>query len=328
MRPFEYTTPKSKEQAISLLGNSWEESAVLAGGTDLLTLMKDDVVHPRRLVNVKQLPNLRAVKEEAGEMRIGALVTLGELADNPILAHRFPALHEALWEAASPQIRNMATLGGNLCQRPRCWYFRNGMGLLPKDEKGESLVLKGDNRYHAVLGNDGPAYFVNPSTISPVLIAYNAQVLVAGGSGGRVIPLSEFYRTPANESEREFALKPGEIVTDVIIPYAPGAHAGYYEVRQKEAFDWPMATCTAVLKMSGGVVQSGHVVLGQVAPIPWVSQEAIAALVGKAVTEETAMAAANAALAGAKSLGKNKYKITVAKVAVKRTLLKASGAKA
>lgn len=324
MRAFEYASPKSKDQVLGLLGQSWDEAAVLAGGTDLLALMKDDVVHPKLLVNVKQINDSTLKKIEVAQSRItiGSLVTLGDLADHAGVAKTAPILHEALNEAASPQIRNMATLGGNICQRPRCWYFRNGMGLLPKGPNGESLVLKGDNRYHAVLGNDGPAYFVSASTIVPVLIAYGAMLRIVGPKGAREIPLEKFYRTPQNESEREYDLQPNEIVTQISMA-VPKVNTGYYEVRQKEAFDWPMASCAAVLHMDGKAVRDARIVLGQVAPVPWVSREAAQALIGKPLSEQTAMEAANAALAGAKSLGKNQYKITIAKVAVKRALLNA-----
>ena len=177
MRPFEYASPRTKEQAVALLSAN---AAVLAGGTDILALMKDDIVTPARLVNIKDIDGMRAVRSDAKGTTIGALTTLGDLGENPTLAKSYPLLHEALTEAASPQVRNMATLGGNLCQRPRCWYFRNGMGLLPTDSHGDSLVLKGDNRYHAILGNQGPAYFVSPSTIVPTLVAYNARVRLFG----------------------------------------------------------------------------------------------------------------------------------------------------
>lgn len=321
MRAFEYATPRTKEQAVALLNAN---SAVLAGGTDLLALMKDDVVVPKRLVNIKDIDGLRGVRSVGNGVSIGALVTLGDLSENATIAKSYPLLHEAVGEAASPQVRNMATLGGNLCQRPRCWYFRNGMGLLPKDDKGESLVLKGDNRFHAILGNDGPAYFVSPSTVVPTLIAYNARVRLFGPKGAREVELEKFYRIPKSEHEREHDLGPNEIVTEIVIPAASGVKTGYYEVRQKEAFDWPLATCAIALQMNGNTVKSARVVLGSVAPVPWVSKEAAAALVGKELNEQTAMAVANAALAPAKSLGKNKYKITVAKAAVKRAVLNAA----
>jgi len=323
MRPFDYASPKTKQQAVAMLGKDWSV-AVLAGGTDLIALMKDEVVTPKRLINVKDIPDLHTVKSVKGNTVVGAMKTLGELAEVPGWDKQYPILHEALSDAASPQIRNVATLGGNLCQRPRCWYFRNGLGLVPKDANGESLVLKGDNRYHAILGNDGPAYFVSPSTIVPVLVAYGATVRILGASGAREVELEKFYRIPTSEQAREYDLAPNEIVTEVVIPSATGVKTGYYEVRQREAFDWPLTTAAVVLTMDGNTVKTARVVMGHVAPIPWVSKEAAQALVGKPITDETAMAAANASVAQAKSLGKNKYKITLAKVAVKRAILNAA----
>ena len=327
MRQFEYTSPKSKQQAVGLLGKSFDETAVLAGGTDLLALMKDDVVHPKRLVNIKQIQELHGITIQPKAVRIGALTTLGEMAEHADLRTHFPVLHEALWEAASEQIRNVATIGGNICQRPRCWYFRNGMGLLAQRD-GKSLVTTGDNRYHAILGNDGEALFVSPSTIVPVLIAHGASVRIVGPVKAREIPLENLYRSPKNEAERELDLAPNEIVTEIAIPSVDvNTRSGYYEVRQKEAFDWPYASCAVVAKMEGANVASARVVLNQVAPTPWISQEAAAALVGKPLTEENAMAAANAALARARSLSHNKYKITLAKVAIKRAILAAANPK-
>jgi len=234
-------------------------------------------------------------------------------------------LAHAAGEAASPQIRNVATIGGNMCQRPRCWWFRNGFGLLATAPDGKSLVLQGDNRYHAILGNDGPAYFVSPSSLAPALIAYNARIRLFGPKGPREIPLEKFFVIPKSENEREHDLRPNEIVTDVIVPAPPsGVKASHYEVRQKAAFDWPYATASVVLDMNGDTVRSARVVMSHVAPIPWVSNEAAQALAGKTISEQTADAAGAAAVANAKSLGRNKYKIKLAHVAVKRAVLQAA----
>ncbi len=324
MQPFEYVSASGRNQVGELLAAKWGEAEILAGGTDLVSLMKDEIVTPRRVVNIKGIADLRGVSVDAQKgLRIGALTTLVEVASNEEVAKQFPAIAEAVRDAASPQIRNMATVGGNLCQRPRCWYFRNGMGLLPKDKTGKSLVLLGDNRYHAILGNDGPAYFVSPSTVVPALIAHGAKVRILGGGKLREVELERFYVIPKNENEREHDLRPNELVVEVIVPRATGIHAANYEVRQKAAFDWPLATCSVALQMDGNQVKSARIVLGHVAPVPWVSSEAAEAITGKELTPDNAMAAANAALANAKSLGKNKYKITVAKAAVKRALLAA-----
>jgi xanthine dehydrogenase YagS FAD-binding subunit len=325
MRPFEYASPTTKEQAVSLLGTTWGGAAVLAGGTDLLALMKEDVVHPKRLVNIKEIADLDGVTAGRQGLRIGALAKLGDLADNVHVVQDYPALAEALNEAASPQIRNMATIGGNLCQRPRCWYFRGGFGLLPKDESGKDLVAEGENRYHAILGNQGPAKFISPSTIAPALIAYRATVVLVGPKGKRELPLEKFFVTPRTAAEREHDLRPNEIVAELIVPPAGGMKVAHYEVRQKAAFDWPLAMAAVALTMRGSTVQSARVVMGSVAPVPWVSAEAEHALVGKSVSEKSAKAAADAAVAKATPLSHNGYKVQLARVAVKRAILKAAG---
>ena len=325
MRPFEYVSPKKRNQAISLLGASWGNTEVLAGGTDLLALMKDDVLSPKRLVNIKDIGDLRGITSSAQGLRIGALTTLGELAEDANIRKNYPAFSEAVLEAASPQIRNLATLGGNLCQRPRCWYFRNGFGLLPKNEAGKELVAAGENRYHAILANDGPAKFVSPSTLVPILIAYGATIRLEGPRGRRELPLEKFYLVPTAEGDREHDLRPNEIVTDIVIPSAKDLRAAHYEIRQKEVFDWPLAVAAVAFKMQGSTVGSARVVLGYVAPTPWPSSEAERALTGQSISKDVAQKAADAALAKASPLSQNAYKVKLAKVALTRAILKAAG---
>jgi xanthine dehydrogenase YagS FAD-binding subunit len=324
MRAFEYISPTTRAQAVSLLSSSWGNTEILAGGTDLLALMKDEVVSPKRLVNIKEIKELEGVASGPQAWRIGALTTLGDLADDRNIKQNYPALAEALIEAASPQIRNMATLGGNLCQRPRCWYFRNGLGLLPKSEAGKELVTDGDNRYHAILGNDGPAKFVSPSTIAPILIAYGASIRLVGPRGQREIPVEKFFLMPKTEAQREHDLRPNEIVAEVLLPHASELKAAHYEIRQKEAFDWPLAVAAVGLRMQGASVQSARVVMGYVAPVPWLSPEAAQVLRGQLIGEGTAQKAADRALGNAKPLTHNAYKVQLARVAVKRAILKAA----
>jgi xanthine dehydrogenase YagS FAD-binding subunit len=325
MRAFEYATPQGDRQAIGLLGQSWDEAAVFAGGTELLALMKDNIIAPKRLVNIKHIPGLDKVTFDSSGMRIGALVRIQDFADNVDVQRRYPTIAWAADEVASPQVRNLATMGGNICQRPRCWWFRNGFGLLAQ-QNGKSLVLAGDNRYHAILGNDGPAYFVSPSTIAPALIAHGAKVRIMGPNGAREVELAKFFVIPMSEDQREHDLKPNELVAEIVVPPAPaGMKSAQYAVRQKAEFDWPLAAATAALTMSGNTVKAARIVLGSVAPIPWISEEAAQALVGKSVTEETADAAGQAAVSKAKGLGKNEYKIQLTRVAVKRAILKAAG---
>jgi xanthine dehydrogenase YagS FAD-binding subunit len=327
MRAFEYANPTTKEQAVALLGSSWDGAEVLAGGTDLLSLMKDDIVHPKRLVDIKGIAELGGIKPSKTGLRIGATVTIQELLDNPLVTRAYPALVDAAEGITSPQIRSRGTVGGDLTQRPRCWYYRAGFGLLgraPASEGGESLVLQGDNRYHAILGNSGPAYFVNPSSLAPALIAYRARVRVYGSRGEREVPVEEFFVIPQNDNDREYNLKPGEIVTEIVLPSAAGLKSATYEVRQKEALDWPLAAASVALKVTGGKVASARIVMGHVAPTPWRAPAAEAALIGKAINEQVAQAAGEAAVSGAKSLGRNAYKIQLARVAVKRAILEAA----
>ena len=324
MRAFEYVSPNSKAQAVSLLGAAWGNTEILAGGTDLLALMKDDVLTPKRLVNIKDIKDLQGVSSNAQGLRIGALTTLGDLADHADVRKNYPALADALLEAASPQIRNMATIGGNLCQRPRCWYFRSGFGLLPKNENGKELVASGDNRYHAILANDGPANFVSPSTIVPILIAYGASIRLEGPKGKLTLPLEKFFVIPKTENEREHDLRPNEIVSEIVVPHAPNVKAAHYELRQREAFEWPLAVAAVALKMNGSTAQSARVVMGYVAPVPWPSPEAEQALARQPINEGTAEKAAEAAVKNATPLSHNAYKVQLARVAVKRAVLKAA----
>src|SRR5215471_12907828 len=304
MRAFEYASPTTKEQAVALLGSSWADAQVLAGGTDLISLMKDQVVTPKRLVNIKEIAELRGIKSSKNGLRIGALVTIQELLDNPQVREDYPALTDAAEGITSPQIRAMGTVGGDLTQRPRCWYYRAGFGLLARtgaSEGGESLVPNGDNRYHAILGNAGPAYFVSPSSLGPALIALGATVRVFGPKGAREVSAEKFFLTPQSDADREHDLKPNEIVTEILVPAAGGAKNATYEVRQKDALDWPLTAAAVVLKMKGNTVESARIVMGHVAPTPWRSTEAEQALAGKQLNEDTAKAAADAAVAKATS---------------------------
>jgi len=322
MQPFEYASPKTREQAVSLL-TAAPGAAVLAGGSDLLGLMKDDVETPKRLVNLKAIGGLTGVRAEKDKgLRIGALTTLDELSADAALSFEYPAVAASAGRLAGPQIRNVATVGGNLCQRPRCWYFRNGFGLLAQKD-GKSMVAEGDNRYHAILGNDGPASFVQPSTLVPLLVAVGAQVTLFGPAGERRIDLEKLYRIPQKEGEREHDLQPGEIVTELFLPPAAGRKIAVYEVRQRETLDWSLATAAVALEMDGGKVSRARVVLGQVAPIPWISAEAAELLQGKTLDAALAQQAGEAAVQKARALSHNAYKIQLARVAVKRALFSA-----
>jgi xanthine dehydrogenase YagS FAD-binding subunit len=320
MNSFEYANPTTVQEAAGLLGTKWGQADVLAGGTDLISLMKDHLHEPKRVVNIKNIKELEGISKTADGLRIGALVTMDELAKNADVAASYKALSEAAAGVPSPQIRHMGTVGGDLCQRPRCWYYRQGMGLLGMKD-GKSLVAEGENQYHSIFG-DGPAYFVSASSLGPALVALNARVKLVSAKGAREVPVSKFFVAPKDEASREIALQPNEILTEILIPNAT-VKSATYEVRQKEALDWPLAAAAVSLEMNGATVKSAKIVLGHVAPTPVDAAAAAKSLVGKTITAATAEAAGKAAVAGAKPLSKNAHKVTLAKVAVKRALLDA-----
>jgi xanthine dehydrogenase YagS FAD-binding subunit len=324
MQAFEYASPTSKEAAVKLLAAQWGETEVLAGGTDLLSLMKDYVATPKRVVSLSAVKELKGIEYKPSTgLRLGAMATLRELLDHADVRKHYPALVEAADGVRSPQLHSMGTVGGDLLQRPRCWYFRGGYGLLAQMD-GKSLVPDGENQYHAILGNSGPAYFVNPSSFAPILIALGAKLRLHGPVGTREVGLDNLYTAPTSADQREYDLKPNEILTDILVPALGGAKMAVYEVRQKEALDWPLAAAAVVLNLDGKTVKSARVVLGHVAPTPWPSPEAEAALTGKTVSDSVAEEAGKAALAKATPLSKNAYKVQLARVAVKRAVLAAA----
>jgi xanthine dehydrogenase YagS FAD-binding subunit len=320
MQSFEYANPATVQEAVGLLSPRWGQADVLAGGTDLISLMKDYLHSPKRVVNIKNIKELEGIQKTADGLRIGALVSMDELSKNADVLSSCKSLAEAAAGIPSPQIRHMGTVGGDLCQRPRCWYYRQGLGLFAMKD-GKSLIPDGENKYHAIFGG-GPAYFVSASSLGPALIALGAKVKLVSAKGPREVLVSKFFVTPKDEATREIALHPDEILTEIIVPGA-AVKSATYEVRQKEALDWPLAAASVALTMNGNTVTSAKVVLGHVAPTPWEAVGAGQALKGKSITAATAEAAGAAAVSDAKPLSQNAYKVTLAKVAVKRALLDA-----
>lgn len=326
MQAFEYGNPTSLKDAFGLLGANWADAEILAGGTDILSLMKDYITSPKRVVNIKGIKELGGIARKGGNVRIGATVTLDDLASNAVIRASFPSLTQAALGVASPQLRNMGTVAGDLCQRPRCWYYRRGFGLLAKGPNGEMLVPNGENKYHAIFSS-GPAYFVSASTLGPALVALGASVTIASASGNRTVPVEKFFVSPSGDGQREIDLKPNEIVTEILVP-APATKNATYEIRERELVDWPLTAASVALRMSGTTVNSASIALGHVAPTIWRASQAEKMLVGKTITAETAEAAGEAAVANATPLSQNAYKVKLTKVAVKRALLQAAGVKA
>jgi xanthine dehydrogenase YagS FAD-binding subunit len=339
MKAFEYVGASSLDEALDALAG--EGSVALAGGTDLLDRMKDYVTSPKRVVYVRDIKDLAGISTGGDGLTLGANARLAEIVDHEGIGKSYPALRQAALEVGTPQIRNMATLGGNLLQRPRCWYFRHGFGLLGGKTEGDSLVRElegefapydvekeshlvrdGDNRYHAIFMTDGDALFVSPSSLAVALVALGAKATIAGRDGERTVAVEDLYRVPKREGDRELAVEPGELLTRVTVPPARGKNASYV-VRAKQAHDWPLVMASVNCEMDGEKVKSARVVIYGVAPIPWRSKAAEDAIAGRAISRETAAAAGKAAIQGAKPLSMNAYKLPLTEAVVKRALLAA-----
>jgi xanthine dehydrogenase YagS FAD-binding subunit len=330
MKNFTYFRATTPEQAVGLLDDKWGSTELLAGGTDLLDLMKEYVAQPTKIVSIAGWGTVVGVKAGARivEGQISASATLAEIAENPHLQKAYPALTTAAGAIGGPQIRNMGTLGGNLCQRNRCWYFRDEhVQCLLKGGK-KCFATDGENRYHAVFTEGHQCVIVNPSTLAPALIALNATAEVLGPKGKRTVELAKFFQGPKSEKDREHTLAPNELVLSVTIPDG-GANFknASYEVRHKQAYDWPLVQAAVAFKFDGGKAGNVKIVLGHVAPTPIIAEDAAKALEGQTVSEGTATEAGQAAVKGAKPLKQNEYKLKLIEVAVKRAVMTAAGMK-
>jgi xanthine dehydrogenase YagS FAD-binding subunit len=324
MKRFEYAQPRSEREAVELLTDGKQETAILAGGTDLVALMKRMVVTPDRVVNIREIDSLRRIDtDHDGNVWIGAAVCLDEFLDDPA-TDPFPSAKMVIQGISSIQLQAQGTLVGELLHRPKCWYFRDGHGLTAA---GGSMVVDGDNRYHAILGNRGPAKFVSASRLAPALISMGAQIRVLGPNPDdeSLVDLGDLYQTPTSNNTIENTLRPGQLVTHVMIPNQGNRLTAAYEVRHGAGPDAPLATAAVSLEVSLGVVRQAQIVLGQVAPTPWMAVRAAESLRGNPITEATATNAGVEAVAGAIALTQNEYKIQLAQVAVRRALLQAVG---
>lgn len=330
MKNFTYYQPKTVAQAIALLDTTWGKSELLAGGTDLHDLQKEYVAQPDKIVSLAGVVGLGAIDVRDRTVTIGAGVKLAAIAEHAGLKTIAPALTSTAAIVGGPQIRNMGTLGGNLCQRNRCWYFRDEHVncLLKGGDKCFALPADAENRYHAIFTQGHKCVMVNPSTLAPVLLALGAKAEVEGPKGKRTLDLASLFRAPSTADQREITLAPNEVLLSVSFTTQPNSANASYEVRQKQSYDWPLVQAAAVYDaLRNGEVSTARIVLGHVAPTPVVSEAASKALVGKQVTEETATAAGKAAAEGAKPLGQNGYKVRLVEVAVKRAILAAAGKK-
>jgi xanthine dehydrogenase YagS FAD-binding subunit len=327
MKNFTYFRPTTPEQAVALLEARWGNTEMLAGGTDLLALQKQYIAQPNRVVSLNGIAGLRTINIGDRSVTIGAGVTLAMITGHADLRRLFPALTSAANEIAGPQVRNMGTLGGNLCQRNRCWYFRDEYSPCLLRGGARCSAIEGENKYHAIFTENHRCVIASPSTLATGLIALGASAEVLGPQNRRrSVEIANFYQAPTAANEREHVLAANELVTSVTIPVRSLNNAAY-EVRQKQATDWPIVQAAVAFAggRNGANATNVKIVLSQVAPTPYVATAAGRALDGRAVTEATATAAGRAAVEGARPLGQNAYKVRLAEVAVKRAILLAAG---
>src|SRR5215813_13486882 len=334
MNTFEWMNVTTVAEAVNALKSVPEpkdaddSARPIAGGQDLLTTMKDYITRPTRVVNLKTIRGLDKIESDGkGGLRIGALVTLTQLEESPLVQRSFPGLAEAAHSVGTPQIRNLGTVGGNLCQRPRCWYFRLEEVVCLKKGGSECYAAKGENKYNAIIGG-GPSYIVHPSDLAPMLVALGARVTVANGAGKRVIPLDKFFTLPSEGNiRRENVLKNEEIITEIFVPASPlAAHSTYLKFKERESLDFALASAAVAVRLAPNqTVRDARIVLGGVAPIPWRVPAAEKFLAGKNLKPEVLAEAAKIALADAKPLEKNAYKVPLAQTLVRRALAKAGG---
>lgn len=326
MNVFEHVTATTPAEAIALLGESGAgEARVIAGGTDLLTLMKADLAAPRRLIDIKPARELRSMRfDEDGTLRMGALTTLAQIERDPELARRLPILPAAVRDAATPQLRAMATVGGNLLQRNRCWYFRGEQQCWLKGGQ-ECFARPGQNKYKAIF-DQSPCVAVHPSDLAPALVALDASVIVEGAAGQRTIAVANLIQAPTEARRAETDLASGEIIREIVVPPQPdGARGVYTKAMDRRAWAFALVSVAAQIALEDGVARHARLVLGGVANTPWRARAAEDALIGQRLTPELARHAAALAVEGAQPLPHNAYKVTLARELGRRALLEAAG---
>ncbi len=320
MRPFRLVNAESREHAISLLDAESSCARPIAGGTDLLAEMKEGVVEPAMLVNLASLESLHGIEHAGDGLSIGAMTTLAELENDEFIARDYPALAQAVAAVATPQIRNVGTVGGNLCQRPRCWYYRSTLFDCLKKGGETCFAVDGESKYHAILGGVD-CYIVHPSDLAPVLVALDATATIAGQNGIRTLPMEEFFVGPDQNIEAETALQTGEILTNVFVPKPTlGQRSVYLKARERQTQEFALASVAASLQVSAGIVERASLVLGGVAPTPWRASHSEEALRGAAVAEVDVGMVGRLAVQGAKPLRDNQYKVRLAASLVSRAV--------
>lgn len=308
MPNFAYVRPRSIKETIQHLSS--DGARIHAGGTDLLGCFRDDIFGAKKLVSLSQLKDLQGIRmTKDGGLRIGTLATITEVANNKMIQERYPALAKAASEVASPQLRNQGTMGGNICQKPRCWYYRGEFHCLRKGGN-TCYAQQGENQFHCIFGSGHICYIVHPSDTAIALLAYESALRIAGPKGEKLLPIEKFYILPGQDVEKETVLKSNEILTEILLPPQPKElHSSYRKVRARQSWDFALAGVALALKFKEERVEKARVVLGGAAPIPWRSKEAEQTLTGHRLSTETIARAIDAALRNAEPLEKNGYKV-------------------
>ncbi len=323
MKSFANANARDIAHAVALAGQARRDNrpaSFAGGGSDLLALVKDRIVAPDVIVNLKTAKGLDQIAASGGGVTIGALATLDAISRHAAVRRDHAVLAEAAASVATPQIRNVGTLGGNVCQRPWCWYFRNGFPCL-KNGGNTCFSAAGENQFHAIFGG-GPSFIVHPSDTAPALVALGATFRIAGPAGERTVPAADFFVLPRDDAKRENVLAPDDVLASVHVPQAaPGTRSTYHKILDREAWTHAVVSAAIVLEMQADVCRRARIVLGGVAPIPWRVAEAESVLMGQRITPELAARAGEAAVAGARPLAKNAYKVPLTRNVVRRTLV-------
>ncbi|MFW5721909.1 MAG: FAD binding domain-containing protein [Desulfohalobiaceae bacterium] len=316
--PFSYARPGSLEDVLTLLEK--DKAHVHAGGTDLLSCLRDHVFEVDTVVSISSLKDLRGIRQTAdGGLSIGSMTTITELAENPLVREHAPGLSQAASEVASPQLRNQGTLGGNLCQKPRCWYYRGEFHCLRKGGQ-TCFAVNGENQFHCIFGGSS-CYIVHPSDTAPVLVALGGRVRIRGRNGTRTIAVESFLVPPAEDPRKETVLEPGEVVTEILVPQTPPSmHSSYRKIRARRSWDFALAGVALALDLDGDRVRTGRVVCSGVAPVPWRSREAEQVLTGSRLDDATIAEAAAAAVEPAQPMTQNRYKVDLLRGAIAEEL--------
>jgi xanthine dehydrogenase YagS FAD-binding subunit len=323
MKSFVNSNARDLQHAVALAQQTRQQgraTAFVGGGSDLLALVKDRITGPDVLVNLKTIKGLDQVKPANDGVNIGGLITLDALSRHDLIRTRYTVLAEAAETVATPQIRNVGTLAGNVCQRPWCWYFRNGFPCY-KNGGNTCFSFGGENQFHAIFGG-GPSYIVHPSDTAVALLALDAKFRIAGPSGERTLPAAEFFALPQQNPAQENVLAPDEALAEIQVPATRmGTRSTYHKIMDREAWTHAVVSAAIVLEMDKQVCRSARLVLGGVAPIPWRLPKVEQMLAGQRINEALAAKAAEAALEGAKPLARNAYKVPLTKGVIRRTLL-------